>query len=94
MMDSKAIRLIKARALRYKRPMSSMLNFDSIREKHEDMIAECDNIRYIVGTNDETQALDALGDRDEAMMSDNRADYAQKHKERCEIQTRVEAIME
>lgn len=59
---------MKAKSMRYKHPLVSDLNIEKIRERLEEMIEECGDVRWIC--NDEQTGLDALeyiiGDRDEA----------------------------
>ncbi len=65
-MSAEEIRRIKAKNLRYKRPIVRSLNLDTIREELWDIREECENVRWYCDTDEDTliNALD--GDEEEA----------------------------
>lgn len=65
-MDAEETKRIKARNLRYKKPIAKDLNLDSIKEALDDISCECYEVQYYVDGDEETliNALD--GDEDDA----------------------------
>lgn len=65
-MDAEETKRIKARNLRYKKPIAKDLNLDFIREALDDISYECYEVQYYVDGDEETliNALD--GDEDDA----------------------------
>ena len=66
MINAEDTKRIKAKELRYKRPIVKDLNLESIVQNLWDIQEECDNIRWYCDTDEETliNALD--GDEDQA----------------------------
>ncbi len=65
MVDAEETKRIKAKQLRYKKPIVKDLNLDSIKEKLFDIQGECEDVHYFFDTDDDTliNALD--GNEDE-----------------------------
>lgn len=68
MVDAEETRRLKAKSLRYKKPIVKDLNIDKIKEGLWDIQGECEDIRWYTDSEDGTDSLiNALdGDRDEA----------------------------
>lgn len=68
MIDAEETKRIKAKQLRYKKPIAKNLNLDKITEDLWDIQEECENIRWYTDSEDGTDSLvNALdGDEDEA----------------------------
>ena len=68
MINAEDTKRIKAKELRYKRPIVKDLNLESIVQNLWDIQEECDNIRWYCDTDEETliNALD--GDEDQAVV--------------------------
>lgn len=66
MKDADEKRRIKARQLRYKKPIVRNLNLDSIKEELFDIQGECEDVHWYFDTDDDTLVNALDGDEDEA----------------------------
>lgn len=68
MIDAEESKIIKAKQLRYKKPIAKNLNFEKIKEDLWDIQGDCNDIRWYTDSEDGTDSLiNALdGDEDEA----------------------------
>lgn len=67
-MDREEIRARKARNLRFKKPIATQMNLETIKENLWEMQSVCDDIRYFFDDSEDPETLlgELLGDEDEA----------------------------
>lgn len=86
MVNAEETKRVKARNLRYKKPLVKGLNLDDMRESLSDMWEACDEVQYFIDYDDET-LLNALdGDEDDAyefkmMFADLSAECERMHED-------------
>ena len=67
-MTKEEMRAKKARNLRYKKPIATQMNFETIKENLWEMQSECADVRYFFDDSEDPETLigELLGDEDEA----------------------------
>ena len=67
-MTKQELRVKKARNLRYKKPIATQMNLETIKENLWEMQSECSDVRYFFDDSEDPETLlgELLGDEDEA----------------------------